>query len=358
MTGVGIALPLLLSGTAEAASPAAWEALAQCESSGNWQINTGNGYHGGLQFSPSTWLAYGGGQYAPQAHLATKAQQIAVAEKVLASQGAGAWGGCAGKISGQPANPNATAGSAPARTAPPKSAPAKSAPAKSAPAKTTGSGAGTYTVKAGDTLSHIAEDHGLTWQELHAANQDRVQDPRLILPGQKLVIPGGAAAAKAPAATPAKAPAAKAAASRAKAPKAVHPVSGNVSAGYRTPGAWALGYHSGVDFAAQHGARVDAAAAGVVQSAGWNGAFGNQVVVKHRLVIDGKQQIRYSSYSHLSKITVSPGATVDAGTQLGTVGSTGRANGPHLHFEVGTTPDTYSSNTNPFPLLRGDFARA
>ena len=71
-----------------------WDAVARCESGGNWSINTGNGYFGGLQFSPTTWLAFGGGAYAPRADLATKAQQIAVAEKVLAVQGPGAWPTC------------------------------------------------------------------------------------------------------------------------------------------------------------------------------------------------------------------------------------------------------------------------
>ena len=65
-----------------------------CESSGNWSINTGNGYYGGLQFSPTTWAAFGGLAYAPRADLATQAQQIAVAEEVLLVQGPGAWPTC------------------------------------------------------------------------------------------------------------------------------------------------------------------------------------------------------------------------------------------------------------------------
>jgi hypothetical protein len=71
-----------------------WNAVAQCESGGNWSINTGNGYYGGLQFSQSTWDAFGGAGYAARADLATPGQQIAVAEKVLAAQGAGAWPVC------------------------------------------------------------------------------------------------------------------------------------------------------------------------------------------------------------------------------------------------------------------------
>jgi hypothetical protein len=68
--------------------------VAECESGGNWSIDTGNGYYGGLQFSASTWLASGGGTYAPRADLASREQQIAVAERVLAAQGAGAWPVC------------------------------------------------------------------------------------------------------------------------------------------------------------------------------------------------------------------------------------------------------------------------
>ncbi|MET9638410.1 transglycosylase family protein [Streptomyces virginiae] len=73
---------------------ATWDKVAECESGGNWSINTHNGYYGGLQFSPSTWVAFGGSQYAPYANQATKQQQILIAEKVLASQGQRAWPSC------------------------------------------------------------------------------------------------------------------------------------------------------------------------------------------------------------------------------------------------------------------------
>ncbi|RBY90519.1 hypothetical protein DQ244_13625 [Blastococcus sp. TBT05-19] len=71
-----------------------WDAVAECESGGNWSINTGNGYYGGLQFSPTTWSSFGGESYAPRADLATKEEQIATAEKVLAKQGPRAWPTC------------------------------------------------------------------------------------------------------------------------------------------------------------------------------------------------------------------------------------------------------------------------
>lgn len=79
---------------AQAATVSTWDKVAACESGGNWKINTGNGYYGGLQFSASTWRAYGGGSYASRADRATKAQQIRIAEKVLKGQGPGAWPVC------------------------------------------------------------------------------------------------------------------------------------------------------------------------------------------------------------------------------------------------------------------------
>lgn len=80
------------------ASGSVWDSLAQCESGGNWAINTGNGYYGGLQFNPGTWNAYGGGEYAATADQATREQQIAVAEKVQAAQGWGAWPACTASL--------------------------------------------------------------------------------------------------------------------------------------------------------------------------------------------------------------------------------------------------------------------
>ncbi|MGK4582718.1 transglycosylase family protein [Kitasatospora sp. HPMI-4] len=97
VAGVGLALPLLTATGAHAASVTTWDKVADCESGGDWSINTGNGFYGGLQFTSSTWKAYGGGQYAGQANQATKGQQIAIAEKVLASQGPGAWPVCSVK---------------------------------------------------------------------------------------------------------------------------------------------------------------------------------------------------------------------------------------------------------------------
>ena len=90
-------------GNTGAAAPAVaggsvWDSIAQCESGGDWSINTGNGYHGGLQFNPGTWAAYGGTAYAPTADQATREQQIAIAEKTQAAQGWGAWPACTAKL--------------------------------------------------------------------------------------------------------------------------------------------------------------------------------------------------------------------------------------------------------------------
>ncbi|MFD4367155.1 resuscitation-promoting factor Rpf1 domain-containing protein [Rhodococcus sp. NPDC058521] len=86
------------SGTANAAPDSDWDRLAQCESGGNWGINTGNGFQGGLQFSPSTWSAHGGDEYAATANNASREQQIVVAERVLESQGWGAWPSCSSSL--------------------------------------------------------------------------------------------------------------------------------------------------------------------------------------------------------------------------------------------------------------------
>ncbi|WP_122498100.1 transglycosylase family protein, partial [Mycobacterium attenuatum] len=88
--GGGIAM----AGQASAATDWEWDQVARCESGGNWAINTGNGYYGGVQFTPGTWASHGGGEFAPSAQLATREQQIAVAERVLATQGRGAWPVC------------------------------------------------------------------------------------------------------------------------------------------------------------------------------------------------------------------------------------------------------------------------
>ena len=80
------------------ADDSVWDKVAHCESTGNWSINTGNGYYGGIQFNSRTWKAYGGDKYAPRADLATREQQIDIAKKVQANQGWGAWPACTSKL--------------------------------------------------------------------------------------------------------------------------------------------------------------------------------------------------------------------------------------------------------------------
>ncbi|MFF8385160.1 transglycosylase family protein [Streptomyces kanasensis] len=199
ITGAAVAAPLLGATTANAATAAEWDRVAQCESGGDWSINTGNGYYGGLQFSASTWAAYGGTAYAQTADKASKSQQIAVAEKVLAGQGKGAWPSCGVGLSGA-----AYDGAAAERTAEepttrseqrtaPKAATPKAAP-KSSGTVTTPTGAkvekgdGEYRVKAGDTLGSIATAEKVTggWKKLFDLNRDIVSDADLIYPGQQL----------------------------------------------------------------------------------------------------------------------------------------------------------------------------
>ncbi|MFE3941357.1 transglycosylase family protein [Streptomyces sp. NPDC059118] len=230
VAGAAVAVPLMGATSASAASVATWDAVAQCESGGNWSINTGNGYYGGLQFSQSSWAAAGGTQYAPRADLATKAQQIATAERLLDMQGPGAWG-CAGAgnltndgvdpgvntgSSSSSSSSNSTASSgaskqqsapaAPKQQAQPKPAERTEAPAASrsdrsdaprAESKKTVTtptgekvkkGDGEYKVVSGDSLSKIAADHKVEggWQHLFELNKDIVKNADLIYPGQQL----------------------------------------------------------------------------------------------------------------------------------------------------------------------------
>ncbi|MGW6022773.1 LysM peptidoglycan-binding domain-containing protein [Streptomyces sp. NPDC055099] len=193
--GAALLAPLGLltaTGQAAAADSGVWDRIAQCESGGNWSINTGNGYYGGLQFSASTWRAYGGGAYAATADKASKAQQIAVATKVQRAQGWGAWPSCSARAGASGSAPGAAA--APAA---PKAAKAPQAPkAAEQPAKPQnrtpshvgrGSGRGDYTVRQGDTLSRIAAAHGVSWQKVYSANKAVIGgNPNVILPGQRL----------------------------------------------------------------------------------------------------------------------------------------------------------------------------
>ncbi|MFC9529161.1 M23 family metallopeptidase [Streptomyces sp. NPDC056975] len=202
----------------------------------------------------------------------------------------------------------------------------------------------TYVVKAGDTLSKIADAQNVSggWKKLYSDNHSAVGgDPSLIHPGLKLTIDQKAAA-----------PAATATATQAFAPKAATgagfalPVQGaSIGTAYKTAGSmWSSGYHTGVDFVVPTGTPIKAIGAGTVVSAGLDGAYGNEVVIQHA---DGK----YSQYAHMSSLSVSSGQTVTGGQQIGLSGATGNVTGPHLHFEIRTTP-SYGSDVDPVAYLR------
>ncbi|MFJ4646952.1 transglycosylase family protein [Streptomyces bobili] len=379
--GAGMAIPLIGAGAAQAADVDTWDKVAACESTNDWNINSGNGYYGGLQFTQSTWEEYGGTRYAPRADLATKDQQIAVAEKVLDGQGPGAWPACsvrAGLTAG---------GDAP--DIEPAAASAKSAGTKPAttlkdvqPQSTPQSRAGTaemYTVVRGDTLSGIADEKDVRggWQRLYTANRTTIgTDPDLIVPGQRLNL-RGQAAAKVPAtstpgttterkepaqkkttekkATEKKSTEKKATEKKASEKKSAGrsfaaPVDAGLGTPYHATGSsWSKGYHTGVDFPVPTGTSVKSVAPGTVVSAGWGGSFGYEVVVRHS---DG----RYSQYAHLSAISVRDGQSVGAGQRIGRSGSTGNSTGPHLHFEVRTGPG-FGSDIDPLAYLRAGGVR-
>ncbi|MER6520981.1 LysM peptidoglycan-binding domain-containing M23 family metallopeptidase [Streptomyces sp. NPDC001553] len=258
-----------------------------------------------------------------------------------------------------------------------------------------------YTVVSGDYLSKIAADRRLSggWERLYADNRQAVgSDPSMIHPGLKLTLgaaapaaesapaparpsqsqsqsrSGKAAAAPAPKSpdrssgaaqagsddgsatkTPAKRPAASGgqggdtsgdtSANAGTGTGFVAPVGGGISTQYRASGAmWSSGYHTGVDFIASSGTTVKAVGAGTVVSAGWGGAYGNEVVIRHA---DGK----YSQYGHMSSLSVSTGQSVTPGQRIGLSGSTGNSSGPHLHFEIRTGP-SYGSDVDPLAYLR------
>jgi len=243
VAGAGALASFGAAGTAAAATSSDWERVAACESGGNWSINTGNGYYGGVQFSASTWLGYGGGAYAPTANLASESQQIAIANRVLASQGWGAWPVCSVKAglsgtstsggsttaagsSGAVAAPRSTpttrsttsdgarTESAPTVVAEPARSAVVTSTAPAAPAAPTTPAAQpavavvaapvfrvptfhptllarVYTVKTGDTLASVAKSQQVRggWRMLWAANSSAVRDPNLIMVGQHLHLP-------------------------------------------------------------------------------------------------------------------------------------------------------------------------
>ncbi|MFE1762627.1 transglycosylase family protein [Streptomyces angustmyceticus] len=167
-----------------------WERIAACESNGRWHINTGNGYHGGLQIDLPTWRAYGGSRYAPRADLATRAEQIAVGERIARDRGLSAWPNCAART------PTSGAAGSSAGRAAPDTRQTPAAAGDSAPrARTTsaGSKARSYVVRPGDCLSAIAHrTHAPGGTKgLYVRNKHHLdQGPDHIYPGQRLRLRG------------------------------------------------------------------------------------------------------------------------------------------------------------------------
>ncbi|AIJ26485.1 transglycosylase family protein [Amycolatopsis methanolica] len=191
VAGLAVGTPLAIAATPAQAASVNWDAIAQCESGGNWSTNTGNGYYGGLQFSASTWKAYGGTGSAANA---SREEQIAVAERVLQGQGIGAWPVC-GKKAGSSTSykgKNTQGSTQKKATTPKKSTAPKSTPKKSTPAPAVSVPAsnpnGDYTVVAGDTLSGIAKKFNVEggYQKLQELNSQYISNPNLILVGQKI----------------------------------------------------------------------------------------------------------------------------------------------------------------------------
>jgi hypothetical protein len=205
LTAAGVAGTAALLGPASPAQASSvnWDAIAQCESGGNWSINTGNGFYGGLQFTRGTWKAYGGTKYASTANKASRSEQIAIAEKVLRGQGIGAWPVCGKKAGSSKHYKGTHTGGSKSKShsksshqaTPHKATSHKSTSHKSTSHKvtrsTTAKATGkVYVVRSGDTLSAIATKHHVNggWHTLYQLNRDIIANPDLIFPGQRIAL--------------------------------------------------------------------------------------------------------------------------------------------------------------------------
>jgi nucleoid-associated protein YgaU len=169
-----------------------WDRVAHCESSNRWHINTGNGFYGGLQFTASTWRAYDGHKYARQANLATRAEQIQVARRVLASQGPHAWPVCGPRAGLTRQSGDATHAPLPNNASQPvHRVAAKHRYHGKHRANDAYRHERTYRVHSGDTLSGIAQRlhvHG-GWKAIYRANRNHLHNPNMLRVGQQLRIP-------------------------------------------------------------------------------------------------------------------------------------------------------------------------
>ncbi|MEU7475349.1 transglycosylase family protein [Lentzea sp. NPDC042327] len=194
VAGIIAGAPLGLAvGTANAAPSMDWDAVAKCESGNNWSINTGNGYYGGLQFSMQTWQGHGGQGNPAQA---SREEQIRIAERVLQTQGYKAWPTCGVKGLGGQTAPAPARQAAPApqqqqqRQVQPQQRQAATPVAPVVVAGSKSNPNGTYEIKAGDTLSKIADEQKVSggWQAIVEKNKGFLTNPDLIFPGHKLAL--------------------------------------------------------------------------------------------------------------------------------------------------------------------------
>ncbi|WP_406119863.1 peptidoglycan DD-metalloendopeptidase family protein [Streptomyces sp. NBC_00989] len=234
------------------------------------------------------------------------------------------------------------------------------------------SGVKTYSVKAGDWLAKIAEQQDVTggWKKIYQDNREVIgSDPSLIHPGLKLSLgekattggtsgtdttkssnssksSGSSTSSSSSSSSSKSTSASQSDDSTSTSSGYTLPVTGaTIGTGYHVAGSmWSSGYHTGVDFVVPTGTTIKAIAAGTVVSAAYDGAYGNEVVIRHA---DGE----YSQYAHMSQLSVSAGQTVTEGQQIGLSGATGNVTGPHLHFEIRTTP-YYGSDVDPVAYLR------
>jgi len=190
------ALPLvgLTTTPAQAATDEQWDNVAHCESGGNWHTNTGNGYYGGLQFTQGTWMNYGGSAFASRADLATREEQIAIANKVLHSQGWGAWPVCsryAGPARGESwtTRPVSHSGTS-AHTSSTEGSRMPLGAERFAALRRSQNTHTMYVVKPGDTLISIGAKHHVSWRKIYRHNRTLIgSNPSLIRVGMHLHIP-------------------------------------------------------------------------------------------------------------------------------------------------------------------------
>lgn len=181
---IPVGMTMLLAFPAFAQGNVNWDAIAQCESGGNWHINTGNGYYGGLQFTTQTWLGAGGGKYAPRADLASRSEQIAIASKLSLSN----WPVCGSRAGSSGTYHQSTPHKHDSTPTKPYKAPVKHDEKHVAPTNQYNADAN-YTVVPGDTLSGIAATRNKNWEKIYQDNKKVIgSNPDLIFPGQRFTV--------------------------------------------------------------------------------------------------------------------------------------------------------------------------